>query len=84
MNRRQKRRVAIKVARRASRDYLDCRVGKLLRKLKSGDADAQMAFYAAAEDEAADAGIDIDFDFITQLFELILELIEALRRIFNW
>lgn len=76
--------MAIKAARRASRDYLDCRVGKLLRKLKSGDADAQMAFYAAAEDVALDAGIDVDIDFIIQLFEIILELIEALRKIFDW
>ena len=84
MNRRQKRRMAIKVSRRAARDYLGVRVGTFLRKLKSNDADAQMAFYAAAEEVAADDGIDIDFNFIAQLIELIMEIIEAIREIFNW
>jgi len=76
--------MAIRVARRAARDYLDVRVGTFLRKLKSNDADAQMAFYAAAQDVASDDGIDIDVNFIMQLVEFILELIEAIREIFNW
>jgi hypothetical protein len=76
--------MAIKVARQASREYLDCRVGVFLNKLDSNDADAQMAFYAAAEDVAVDAGIEeIDIAFIMQLLELILEFIEALKEIFN-
>lgn len=76
--------MAIKVARCAAKDYLDCRVGTFLRKLESGDADAQMAFSVAAEDVAADAEMDIDIGFIMQLLELILEFIETLREIFNW
>jgi len=75
--------MAIRVARRASRDYLGVRVGTFLRKLKSNDADAQMAFYAAAEEVAADDGIDIDFSFIAELVEFILELIEAIMAIFD-
>lgn len=84
MNRWQKRQLAIKVARQASKEYLDCRVGTFLRKLRANDADAQMAFYAAAEEVAANDGLDIDIEFITQLFELILQFIEALQKIFNW
>lgn len=84
MNRRQKRRMAIKVSRRAAREYLGVRVGTFLRKLKSSDADAQMAFYAATEEIGAEMDIDIDLDFIMQLVELIMEIIEAIREIFNW
>ena len=84
MNRRQKRRMAIKVARKAAREYLDVRTGTFLKKLKRNDADAQMAFYAAAEDVGADAGLDIDVNFILQLLELVMEFMEALRRIFDW
>ena len=84
MNRRQKRRMAIKVARKAAREYLDVRTGTFLKKLNRKDADAQMAFYAAAEDVGADAGLDIDVSFIMQLLELILEFMDALRRVFDW
>lgn len=84
MNRRKKRRMAIKVARKAAREYLDVRTGTFLKKLKRKDADAQMAFCAAAEDVGADSGLDIDMDFISQLLELIIELMDALRRIFDW
>lgn len=80
MNRRQKRRKAIRVARTAAREFLGVRVGTFLRKLDSGDADAQMAFYAAAEDEDP----DIDLSTIQKLLEMILEFISALKRIFNW
>lgn len=84
MTRRQKRRAAIKVARRAARDYLGCRVGTFLRKLQSNDADAQMAFYAAAEEVGAELEADVDIEFIMQLLELILEFIEKLKEVFNW
>lgn len=80
MNRRQQRRMAIRVARTAAREYLGIRVGTFLRKLKTGDADAQMAFYAAAEDEDP----DIDISSIQKLLEMILEFIAALQAIFNW
>jgi hypothetical protein len=76
--------MAIKVARKAAREYLDVRTGTFLRKLRRKDADAQMAFCAAAEDVGADSGLDIDMDFIMQLLELVMELIESLRRIFDW
>jgi len=76
--------MAIKVARKAAREYLDVRTGTFLKKLKRNDADAQMAFYAAAEDVGADAGLDIDVNFILQLLELVMEFMEALRRIFDW
>lgn len=84
MNRRRKRRMAIKVARKAAREYLDVRTSTFLKKLKRNDADAQMAFYAAAEDVGADAGLDIDVNFILQLLELVMEFMDALRRVFDW
>jgi 3-hydroxyacyl-CoA dehydrogenase len=79
-----KRRLAIQVARKAAQDYLECRTGKFLRKLKREDADAQMAFYSAAQDVAEVRGIDIDIEFLKELLELILMFIEALKDIFNW
>lgn len=83
MKRRQKKRIAIKVARQAAREYLGCRVGTFLRKLDAGDADAQMAFYAAAEDVGVEAEMDFDIEVIMQLLELILEFIEALQELFD-
>ena len=47
MTKRQKRRQALKVVRLASRD-LGVRSGVFMRKLRSGDGDAQMAFAGAA------------------------------------
>jgi len=84
LNKRKKRQLAIRVARKAALTYLDCRTGKFLRKLKRGDADAQMAFYSAAQDVGKAEGLDIDIEFLKELFELILTFIEALMEIFNW
>lgn len=84
MNKRRQRRLAIRVARKASKDYLGCRVGTFLRKMRVGDADAQMAFCAAAEDLGVDDNIvGFDIAFIMMLLELIMQFIEALSGIFN-
>jgi len=83
LNKRKKRQLAIRVARKAAQDYLGCRTGKFLLKLKRKDADAQMAFCYAAQDVGEAEGIDINIEFLKELFELILAFIEALMEIFN-
>jgi len=83
LNRRKKRQLAIRVARKAAQNYLGCRTGKFLRKFQRGDADAQMAFYSAAQDVGEAEGLDVDIEFLKELIELILAFIEALMEIFN-
>ena len=78
MTKRQKRRQALKVVRLASRD-LGVRSGVFMRKLRSGDGDAQMAFAGAAR------AVGVSVDGLSDVLEMILELIRALMGVFdNW
>jgi len=78
MTKRQKRRQALKVVRLASRD-LGVRSGVFMRKLRSGDGDAQMAFAGAA------GAVGVSVDGLSDVLEIILELIRALMGVFdNW
>ena len=76
MSRRQTRREALKVTRRASR-MLGVRSGVFMRKLRSKDGDAQMAFAMAAEEEG------IDPDRLGEILQMILDFIKAIMAIFG-
>jgi len=69
---------ALQITRKASK-LLGVRSGVFLRKLKSEDADAQMAFVMAAEEVG-----DFDPDSLMAILEIILEFIAMLAEIFNW
>lgn len=85
MQRRMQRRLAVQLSRKAARDYLGCRVGSFLRKLRREDADAQMALYCAARDMEEDGalGFDFDIDALRELIEFIMEIIEMLMSLFG-
>lgn len=74
----KKRRQALQITRSASK-LLGVRSGVFLKKLRGGDADAQMAFAMAAKEVG-----DFDPEQLQEILQMILDFIAQLIELFNW